>query len=276
MRDVSVIITTHNRADRVPRAIDSVLRQTLAPRELIVVDDASVDGTPAVLDGYAAAGRLRRIRIEQSRGANHARNAGLRAASGELVAFLDDDDSWLPEKLARQAEVLDTRRDVALVGCWFRRRGQVQKPPAAVPARALLSDNLIGGFSMCMFRRADAIAVGSMDETLKNAQDWDLWLRLAEKGRVVCVPACLAEYHLGAGDQITNQPNRQVHYENYLAVVKRHEHKMEFWTREKHRRVAAYHTTPRSRRLPRVYAGARYWLARAVDGLGVRRALRWP
>jgi len=274
MPKVSVIITTHNRCDRLPRAIESVRKQTFADRELIVVDDASVDGTPGVLREYEATGRLRRIRIEECRGANHARNVGLRAANGTYVAFLDDDDCWFPEKLARQVEVLEARSDVALVGCWFSRRGQVQKFPTVIPCRALLSENLIGGFSMCMFRRADVVAVGGMDEALRNAQDWDLWLRLAERGRVMCVPECLADYYLGASDQITNQANRLMHYQNYLTVIKRHEHKMSFWTREKHRRVVTYHTTPRSRRLSKGYAGACYWVVRALDRLIVRWALR--
>jgi glycosyltransferase involved in cell wall biosynthesis len=271
MPKVSVIITTHNRCDRVPRTIESVRGQTFADRELIVVDDASVDGTPAVLAAHEAAGDLRAIRVAESRGANHARNVGLGAATGEYLAYLDDDDSWFPEKLARQVAVMESQRDVVLVGCWFLRRGQVQKPPALVSEAALLSENLIGGFSMCMFRRADALALGGLDEALRNCQDWDLWLRLAERGRVVCVPECLVDYYLGAGDQITNQANRTVHYENYLKVVERHAHKMGVWTRAKHRRVVAYHTTPRSRWLSRGYAGLSYWIVRTVD----RLALRW-
>jgi len=273
MPEVSVVITTHNRCDRLPRAVESVLKQSLAERELIVVDDASTDATPAVVRRYEARGWLRGLRIEESRGANHARAAGLRAASGRYVAFLDDDDCWLPEKLARQVQVLDSRSDVALVGCWFLRRGQVQRPPPVVPIGALLSENIVGGFSMCMFRRADVLAVGGLDETLQSSQDWDLWLRLAERGRVVCVPECLVDYYLGASDQITKRRDRAVLYRNYLTVVKRYEHKMGFLTREKHRYVVAYHTTPRSRLLSKGYAGACYWVVRLLDRLVVRWAI---
>lgn len=96
MKLVSAIITTHNRLSLLKRAVESALSQTYKNIEVIVVDDASTDGTPE----YCNELPLRYIYIpkEESRGGNHARNLGILAAKGEYVAFLDDDDYWLPRK----------------------------------------------------------------------------------------------------------------------------------------------------------------------------------
>ena len=99
---LSVVIPTYNRADLLPATLDSVFAQTVSPDEVIVVDDGSQDDTPAVLRRYA--GRVRNITIENS-GDLVARNAGLAAASGELVAFCDSDDIWRPGHLAAMAEL---------------------------------------------------------------------------------------------------------------------------------------------------------------------------
>ncbi|MCH8992196.1 MAG: glycosyltransferase family 2 protein, partial [Acidobacteria bacterium] len=99
MPKVTAIITTHNRSHLLPRAIESVINQTFKDFQLIVVDDASVDETPEIIQQYESKGSVLGIRIERSRGANHARNQGAEAATGEYLAYLDDDDFWFPNKL---------------------------------------------------------------------------------------------------------------------------------------------------------------------------------
>src|SRR5688500_13719818 len=108
---VSVILPVYNRAGSVARTIESVLAQTHRPLELIVIDDGSTDGTREVLDRYAS----RMTLIEQQHGGAYvARNLALRHARGELVAFIDSDDAWLPERLAKQVPLFD-REEVGLV-----------------------------------------------------------------------------------------------------------------------------------------------------------------
>ena len=102
---VTVIIPTFNRASVVGRAIRSVLRQTFPNWELLVVDDASTDGTEREVRSYSDK-RVKYIRHTQNRRISAARNTGIRAAQGGYVSFLDDDDEWLPEKLAKEVEVL--------------------------------------------------------------------------------------------------------------------------------------------------------------------------
>lgn len=110
--DVSVIIPTYNRARLIVEAIESVLCQTAPPREIIVVDDGSTDDTLERLVPYQS--HLKLVKTHHG-GAPHARNAGIRAAKGKYVSFLDSDDRYLPHKLALQVQILEKFPDVGLV-----------------------------------------------------------------------------------------------------------------------------------------------------------------
>src|ERR1700683_1346744 len=114
MVDVSVVIPTHNRALQVKEAIDSVLAQSEPVREIIVVDDGSTDDTQKQLSTYAD--RVR-VLILQGEGASAARNSGIRAALGQWIAFLDDDDVWLPAKIERQMMLARQNPKLALIYC---------------------------------------------------------------------------------------------------------------------------------------------------------------
>lgn len=115
---VSVIITTYNRADILPRAVNSVLAQTCTDYEIIIVDDSSQDDTREVIQGFSDL-RIRPIIHETNRGAAAARNTGIANSRGEYVAFLDDDDECTPNRLADQVSILDSRPDVGMVYGWI-------------------------------------------------------------------------------------------------------------------------------------------------------------
>ncbi len=203
----SVIIPTHNGARHLGEAIDSALAQTHPAVEVIVVDDGSADDTPAVAARYGD--RIRFLR-QENRGVSAARNAGLGAARGVYVSFLDHDDRLLPEKLARQAAVLDAHPEVGVVytGWWFIDE-QGHRLPATGWTRSegdLLPDLLRLDSPIFMpaiaVRRALVDAVGGFDERLRRSEDWDLWLRLSARGaRWACVDAPLVEYRLHAGQK---------------------------------------------------------------------------
>src|SRR5438309_10234328 len=114
MYTVSVVIPTYNHARFLTRAVDSVLAQTLSPAEVIVVDDGSTDETHAVLARFG--GRVRAIRQENG-GVAAARNNGVRMSTGHLLAFIDADDIWLPDKLRCQVERFIAEPDLGLVHC---------------------------------------------------------------------------------------------------------------------------------------------------------------
>ena len=100
---VSVVIPSYNRAHLVKRAIDSVLNQTYREFEVIVVDDASTDGTAEIVKGLADQ-RVRYVKHQANRGVSESRNTGIKAAKGHLIGFLDSDDEWLPHKLRKQID----------------------------------------------------------------------------------------------------------------------------------------------------------------------------
>jgi glycosyltransferase involved in cell wall biosynthesis len=111
---VSVIIPTYNRARTIERAVNSVLGQSWEPIEIIVVDDGSTDRTADILTGYSD--KIRLIR-QKNQGPSAARNAGIKAAKGEIISFLDSDDSWLPEKMERQVRLLQATESAGVKCC---------------------------------------------------------------------------------------------------------------------------------------------------------------
>src|SRR5271167_554440 len=111
MAKVSVIVPIYNGAATIGRALASVFAQTFTDYEVVVVNDGSTDDTPAVLAGY---GDRIHVVTQANRGLPAARNSGIRASSGEYVAFIDDDDEWMPEMLARCAAVLDQDQNCVL------------------------------------------------------------------------------------------------------------------------------------------------------------------
>ena len=197
---VTAVITTHNRLDLLQRAVQSVLAQTYPAMELVVVDDASTDGTAAWCEVQPFC--FIHIPPEESRGGNHARNVGIEAARGEYVAFLDDDDRWLPEKIRKQVEVAQAT-GCALVYCG--RRDEVitkngssfrDKIPATTDCGDM-SRKILYTFgittSTILARRDELLEAGLFDEDLRYWQDYEMLIRLAQKVKfgVVAEPLCL-------------------------------------------------------------------------------------
>jgi Glycosyl transferase family 2 len=225
---VSVIMPAYNAAAFVEAAIDSVLAQTLADFELIVVDDGSSDGT-ADIAAAAAARDPRVVFVRQANGGvSKARNAALRLSSGRFIALLDSDDIWEPEFLRMQLAVLDRRPDASLVSTnalmlGGPRDGQpVQPYPDTRPEPTL--DQIIGdetaSFIMCVFRRAVYEAIGGFDESKTTNEDYDYWIRATHAGFRFCrndVP--LARYRWRA-DSLSANETRMLR--GILVVLKEH------------------------------------------------------
>jgi len=193
---VSVVLPTYNRAHCLPRALESVLRQTYEDIEVIVVDDCSTDTTQSYLAGIKDP-RLRVLKHEKNKGGGGARNTGIAAARGELIAFQDSDDEWLVTKLARQVEEYrkNSDPDYGAIYCGkltygeagFRDYGPRKAYYAPVPSctqtsgdilHALLANPMISTQTL-MVRKDLLEKIGGFDETLKLGQDWDLTIRLA-------------------------------------------------------------------------------------------------
>ncbi len=213
---VSVVIPTYNRAHLLARAIHSVLTQTFSDFELIVVDDGSTDHTVEVLEGIQDA-RMRSVRLDRTCGAGRARNAGIQAARGEWIAFLDSDDEWLPRKLELQMARLhssdDPRSTVAYCLC-DQDDGSTKRTipsPAELHEGDVFDDLLMNRrpptASAFVVKRSPLLAVGGFDEGFPASHDIDLWLRLAQSSNYfVAVREVLVIKHNHFGPRISNHP----------------------------------------------------------------------
>lgn len=238
LADVSVVMPAFNNETTLGRALASIAAQTLPPKEVIVVDDGSVDGTAAVAAQWRD--RLNGARLylfrQQNMGAGAARNRALKAATAEWIAFLDADDEWLPWKLERSLAEMGAR------GLTMSSHNLYGVSPAETriidskarflrdPAKPFLSLFLRGfiSSSTVVVRRADVLRVGGFDPTLRSAQDYELWLALLARPetRFATFADPLLRYTL-AEDGITSRVDRKVACS--LDIVRRHMGHLQGW-----------------------------------------------
>jgi glycosyltransferase involved in cell wall biosynthesis len=198
---VSVVIPTHNRRQFLSVTLKSVLRQSDVDFDVIVVDDGSTDETPGFLEAMEDP-RVRFIRNERPQGVRTARNQGIAATTGAWLAFVDDDDIWAPDKLARQVKAAkDTGAAWVYTGAieidvhGRALSGTPPDPPEAVMERLPHLDLVPGGSSGVLASRAAVEAAGGWDPSVFLA-DWDLWIRLGRIGPPACVPEPLVGYRI--------------------------------------------------------------------------------
>jgi len=205
----TVVIPTHNRRAMVREAIDSVLAQRGVDFEVIVVDDGSTDGTSASLREL---GDRIRVIVTENRGVSAARNLGVAAGSGELIAFLDSDDQWLPAKLATQVAFMRDHPQVEICQTeeiWIRNGRRVnscnhhRKADGAIFERSL--ELCLVSPSAVMLRRSLFDRLGGFDESLPACEDYDLWLRIACDSEVYLLPEPLVIKRGGHADQLSRR-----------------------------------------------------------------------
>ncbi|MCB2147079.1 MAG: glycosyltransferase [Deltaproteobacteria bacterium] len=207
---VSVILPTYNRGWILGQTVNSVLDQDYGNLELVVVDDGSTDDTPQLLSAFGD--RLRVIR-QENQGVSAARNAGIRAATGELIALLDSDDTWLPGKVT--AQVAFFRADPAALICqteeiWIRNGmrvnpGKRHRKEAGMIFERSLALCLVSP-SAVMMKKSLLDQVGLFDETLPACEDYDLWLRIAWKHPIHLIDRPLIVKRGGHADQLSRMP----------------------------------------------------------------------
>ena len=204
MPQVSVIIPTYNRAHRLESAIRSVLTQTFQDFEIIVVDDASTDNTPETVAAFND-GRIKFIRHGMNKGGSVARNTGILNSTGDYIAFLDDDDEWLPAKLSKQIQVLLSSPPE--VGCVYTGYLDVDRSTGRILAvhiprkrgnlaKSLMAENCVGSASAAVLKRTCFKKVGLFDEDLPCSQDYDLWIRISKEFLFEYVPEPLFKYSI--------------------------------------------------------------------------------
>jgi glycosyltransferase involved in cell wall biosynthesis len=197
---VSVIIPTYNRAELLPRALDSVLAQTFDDFELIVVDDASTDDTARIVQAYEDE-RISYHCQPENRGVSTARNRGLCEARGTYVAFLDSDDEWMPNKLARQIEYVGQCSDqVGMVYTGAEmvhdlRRETYRPQHDGQIFDVLLERNVVYPTSGVLMRRDATHHIGFFDWRMPANEDWDYWLRLARSFQIARLEDVLVRHY---------------------------------------------------------------------------------
>lgn len=275
---VSVVIATHNRAELLPKAVESVLRQSLQDFEIVVVDDASVDGTPRVLEQLAARdGRLRFVRSDENLGAGGARNLGFAAARGEFVAVLDDDERAEPDRLERQVSFLDEHPQVAAVFSAIRwvdgndetlrlspgpiLRDELPRSPAVLFRLLYLEGNRLPNGTMLARRQ---VVLDHPYPDLPTAEDWALCLELTAAGMTLAsVPDALVRSLRDDGHQSLMRDKEQA-FRNQRRALRR----VRRWLRaEGIRDFDRLHRRALARQLVRE---ARYWYGRRGLALTLR------
>jgi glycosyltransferase involved in cell wall biosynthesis len=221
MPKVSVIVPTHNRVHLIERAVRSALNQTLSDLEVLVIDDASTDGTGEVIRGIGDP-RVKYLRHDTNRGVSAARNTALGIAAGRFIAFLDDDDEWLPEKLRLQLDGLEKAgTGVGLITTGYQMRNAADGTTTDVIPRErgrLFESMLRRGFfshTSTVLAKAECFEkIGLFDVGFRYGEDFDMWLRIAREYEVECVSTSLVrvQRHLDY-DAIVS--GREAHLEKY-------------------------------------------------------------
>lgn len=201
---VSVVIPTLGRRTRLRRALRSVADQTYPNYEIVVIDGEGIKEVKALVDECS---KRCRYHYQSGTGLSNARNIGIEAASGDYVAFLDDDDRWQPEKLSRQVEVMQSApKTSAFVYTGIKsvtsdnNMIQVTRPTSVPTMERLLTRNYIGSPSSILIRTQCLKSVGCFDESLPSREEWDLYIRLCSQydAEVISDPLVIKEKHSGS------------------------------------------------------------------------------
>ncbi|WP_061232946.1 glycosyltransferase family 2 protein [Leptospira noguchii] len=207
---ISVVIPTYNRENKILNSISSVLKQTLPPKEIIVVDDGSTDATVSKIQ-ETFSDKVQILLLEH-KGVSHARNRGVENASGDWIAFLDSDDEWLSEKLDKQWKHIEEHPETEILQSqeiWIR-NGRKVNPPTRLSKKD--GDIFEQSLEFCSVTPSSVLLKkelyqnqGGMDEKLLACEDYDLWLRITSQTTVVLLDEFLLVRYGGHKDQLSFQ-----------------------------------------------------------------------
>jgi len=215
---VSVVIPTYRRPEVLAKAIDSVLEQTFQAFDIIIVSDGYHEETDIMMKSYRDNDRIHYYTYETNKGANHARNYGIKKSTSEYIAFLDDDDFWDNTKLEKQVNVLDENPNIGLVYTGKK----IVYPSLDISYENLPSEvgdlsekifysNYIGSTSNVMIRSRILEETGLFDERLPSMQDRELWLRVCQVTEIGAVSEPLFIYvNQDSNDQISNSWEKKI------------------------------------------------------------------
>ncbi len=216
MPPISIILPVYNGEKTIEATIESVLAQTYADFEVIIINDGSQDTTLEIVSCFTD----RRLRVFSypNAGVTVSRNRGLAQVRGDYVAFIDADDLWTPDKLESQLALLQANPQAAVAYSWsnfINEAGQFLHPGCHTPITGnvyatLLAVNFLENGSNPLIRRQALLEVGEFDESLPVAEDWDMWLRLAARYEFVLVPRPQILYRVSSGSMSCNVSRAEI------------------------------------------------------------------
>jgi len=207
---LSVVIPTRNRCNLLERAIESVQKQEGVKLEIIIINDASNDNTRIFLENLSHQyTNVKYINNTIAVGGSKARNFGINIATGHYIAFLDDDDVWLPNKSIKQISLLKANKNFSAVTCNFKiiydrlPITRTKKITSISKQNSIYSFNFLGGTSMCLTYTKHLKEINGFDENLPSCQDWDLWIKLSNLGEIGIANESLVNYYSHANERIS-------------------------------------------------------------------------
>jgi glycosyltransferase involved in cell wall biosynthesis len=221
------VIPTYKRPDLLVRLLQSIVKQSYKASEIIVVDDCSgmSDEYIACIERFNQLACIKYICLEKNSGAPIARNRGIAEAKSEWVALVDDDDEWLPNKLEKQVELIQSNENpkLGLVYTWAEAKGDNGQESydscisvSGDARKALLSTNFIMSASVVVKKEA-LLAVKGFNTSLPSCQDWDMWIRISLAGyHIDVVKEILTIYHRHGGESIGLSSNAKLGYRMLL------------------------------------------------------------
>jgi glycosyltransferase involved in cell wall biosynthesis len=230
VKTASVVIPTYNRPKVLMQSIKTVLNQTYKGNiEIIIVDDSKESLKKKIDEEFAKTLNKNReihyIHNAKKEGAPKARNLGIRKAKGEYLAFLDDDDIWVPEKIEKQVKIMEKNKEVALVICHSldKRFGdeRINKPPENITHEMILKSFNLSSTSSYLIRKNILKEIGGFDISLPSAQEYDLAIRISKNHQVYCVPEMLMIQNATEG-QISEDWNRKI--KGLISIYHKHGH----------------------------------------------------
>lgn len=223
---ISIIITTYKRPMNIlQRALNTAYNQTVEDKEIILVNDYP-QYKPDILTLIRNYSEVKFISHERNEGACKSRNDGIDVASGEYIAFLDDDDEWDNEKLARQLKIINSEKAdmVYCSGVRLFPNGKIEDMPFIRGyddnlCQHLLAGNFMGGCSFPLIKKSVLLNVHGFDEELPSSQDYDLWIRIARQYKVAFLNEPLVLYHV-ENASISSSLDRRL--QGYAMVLNKH------------------------------------------------------
>lgn len=257
---ISVIIPTYNREKLVIEAIESAIKQTYRPLEIVIIDDGSTDNTCFQVNKFISRNDIPdcyfKYITQSNKGGNAARNTGIKVSQGEYLAFLDSDDLWLPEKLEIQMKLINTKPDVGAIYCGVKEYDSVLKKVTSNEKRKfiqgsihkeLLIKDVSAPTSTFMVKKKVFDYSGLFDESLKARQDWDMWIRISEKYDIHAAEKNLTILRLHRGKRTASNPLNEI--ESYKIIRNKYQNKLKNLNFFKRREAKANYL----KRLGRIY-----------------------